>query len=92
MLKFFHVYIEYNILYFILSTDFDSFYKLFSFIDSIEFLLKFDKHSQLNSLHGIKVLLMTMNIIYIHKLILVLQNPINNSKLVESVSQENIFE
>ncbi|KAL4143271.1 hypothetical protein QTP88_005622 [Uroleucon formosanum] len=67
-----------------ISESFGSFCNIFSFIDSSKILLKFDKNNEMNSLNGVKVLLM-MVIILIHKSLHLFYNPMSNPKFIESV-------
>jgi hypothetical protein len=68
----------------------NSFCKIFSFIESIKALLKYDKDNELNALYGFKVLTM-LAVLLGHRLFYLLGNPMSNPKLVESVSHKIIY-
>ncbi|XP_026815122.1 nose resistant to fluoxetine protein 6-like [Rhopalosiphum maidis] len=66
------------------SEGLNSFCKIFSFIESIKALLKYDKDNELNVIYGFKVLTM-LAVLLGHRLFYLLGNPMSNPKLVESI-------
>lgn len=70
--------------YFI-GDNFDSCFYSFSFIKSIEELLKYDKKNKLNSTHGLKVITMLI-VLFGHQYFYVAGSPYVNAIFAEDVS------
>jgi len=63
----------------------DSFISSFSFVKSGKELIKFDKKNELNSLNGLKFMLMIL-ILFGHRGMFLAGNPLNYPKIFENVS------